>query len=266
MRLLHSETLEFKEFNSDNVPPYAILSHTWGVDEVNYQEMRFLENIQALPESLRTNEAVVAALGVAADLNYHKADPQKIRHKRGFNKITKTAAIARAKELPYFWIDTCCIDKSSSAELQEAINSMYRWYQRSTSCIIRLEDCTKEWPAIDWEGYRLSDSVLSSLRCIKWFTRGWTLQELIAPKQADFYDRDWDHICDKFAAVNVLREITEIPQDVLTTGDLGRASVAQKMSWASGRKTTYIEDNAYALMGLFEVHMLMLYGEGEKAF
>ena len=155
------------------------------------------------------------------------------------------------------WIDTCCIDKSSSAELSEAINSMFRWYEKAGVCYAYLSDV----PALS-----LSESPYdekSPFRRSKWFTRGWTLQELLAPINVDFYDQSWSYVGSKGTKLDqLLREITGI-YDLL---EYSHACVAKKMSWASQRVTTRVEDMAYCLLGLFNVHMPLLYGEGKNAF
>ncbi|OAG14921.1 HET-domain-containing protein [Alternaria alternata] len=218
MRLLHAKTLEFEVLHDNEIPRYLILSHTWGIEEISYQEMRFLQQHHALPDSLKSDTT-----------------------------IQKAAKLAREKGLKYIWIDTCCIGKSSSAELQEAINSMYRWYQQSCFCMVHLEDA---------DSVRDPDSVLhrrydiaTILRTSRWITRGWTLQELIAPKALAFYDQDFSLIGSKSMFCPTIAEVTGIPLSVLRTGDLNQASVAQKI-----------------LMGLFGIHMPMLYGEGDNAF
>lgn len=152
------------------------------------------------------------------------------------------------------WIDTCCIDKSSSAELSEAINSMFGWYERAEVCYAYLSDV----PSASADPL----NVASTFRLSKWFTRGWTLQELLAPYYVDFFDQSWNWIGSKTSLDILVREMTGI-------GDLvnyKKACVAQKMSWASWRETTRMEDQAYSLLGLFGVHMPTLYGEGENAF
>lgn len=151
------------------------------------------------------------------------------------------------------WIDTCCIDKTSSTELSEAVNSMYRWYQGVESCYVYLHDVDKD---------RWQESFLKS----KWFKRGWTLQELLAPRTVVFYDRKWQVLGDKIGLAAEISSATSIAIDVLQTGDLRHYSVAQKMAWAARRVTTRPEDRAYCLMGLFDVNMPPLYGEGEKPF
>lgn len=179
----------------------------------------------------------------------------------GFGKITKTAQIAKEMGYQYFWIDTCCIDKSSSAELQEAINSMYLWYQRSALCLVYLEDAE----SVEEED-RDRQYFAKTLEASRWLTRGWTLQELIAPRRVKFFDRDWNFIMSKHEPSGLVSQATGIPEYVLDTGDHTRSSVAQKMSWAAKRTTTRLEDTAYSLLGLFDVHLAMLYGEGSNAF
>jgi hypothetical protein len=152
------------------------------------------------------------------------------------------------------WIDTCCINKTSSAELSEAINSMFGWYERAEVCYAYLSDAFTD-PA---------DLFLNDLRFEKsqWFRRGWTLQELLAPYYVDFFDKGWNWIGSKASLDELIKATTGI-SDLL---NYKAASVAQKMSWASKRETTRIEDQAYCLLGLFGVYMAPLYGEGESAF
>jgi hypothetical protein len=249
MRLLQrSETGEIrltKKFVSDvSTPPYAILSHTWGpdIEEVTFEEM-----------TRGTGDT-----------------------KNGYRKIAYCAEQAMRDGLEYFWVDTCCIDKSSSSELSEAINSMYAWYQRSTVCYVYLSDVTSKidppWilPADEHleedERIRLEGSDFAKSR---WFTRGWTLQELLAPKHIEFYSKDWIRLGNLEELLAAVVHITKIDRQVLTQErdlNLSRLCVARKMSWAAKRQTSRIEDQAYCLMGIFEVHMPLLYGEGSHAF
>jgi Heterokaryon incompatibility protein (HET) len=150
------------------------------------------------------------------------------------------------------WIDTCCINKGSTTELAEAINSMYRWYAKASICIAYLEDVG--------EGRRpLKDS--------EWFERGWTLQELIAPRSVRFFDYEWRLLGDKIEILDLLATITRVPVGVLSGATSPRTcSIAQRMSWAAGRRTTRVEDRAYSLLGLFGVSIPMIYGEQESAF
>jgi hypothetical protein len=182
------------------------------------------------------------------------SDPSR-NNKKGYRKIEMTRRMASDAGLSYAWIDTCCIDKSSSAELTEAINSMYRWYQRADICYAFLRDLSA------------SGSLDTDLQGCRWFKRGWTLQELIAPKDIDFFDEDWNNRGSKRDLVDVLSRITGINARILRHSQrLSSLAVAQKMSWAAGRETTRIEDIAYCLLGLFDVNMPLLYGEEEKAF
>lgn len=219
MRFLDTYTLELKDFLEAPSEHYAILSHRWYSldEEVSYKEY----------------------LGKSK------------KNRFGYKKIMEFCNIAREDGYSLAWIDTCCIDKRSSAELTEAINSMYKWYQNSKRCYVYLYDKT----ASDW---------LQS----EWWTRGWTLQELVAPDNLVFYDKNWRKIgskkCEKI--VDKIVDATKLPKDLIMTNDLQPYSVGVIMSWASGRTTTRVEDEAYCLLGLFEVSMPMLYGEGRAAF
>lgn len=243
MRLLNTTTLELTTFQA-SCPQYAILSHTWGEDEAPFEVFAAKSSI---------------------------LDPMARVRKRRYCKAVKACALARSQGYRWIWIDTCCIDKTSSAELSEAINSMYRWYERAGVCYAYLVD-VRPCP-------RSSDAVLRSMARSRWFTRGWTLQELVAPPHLEFYDAEWNLIDTKAALASTLEEVTSIParlfsgawQRVCASGVAGQSlqllSVAQRLSWAASRQTTRPEDLAYCLMGLFGVHMPLLYGEGEeKAF
>lgn len=177
--------------------------------------------------------------------------------KAGYHKITNCCKTAAADGFEYAWVDTCCINKTSRSELSEAINSMYRWYQYAEVCYVFLSDVPS--PANP-------RSLHSAFRKSRWFTRGWTLQELIAPSQLAFFGSDWNEVGTKLSLKDLVSEITGIPEDVLLGASLESFSVSQRMSWASKRQTTRSEDLAYCLMGLFGVNMPMLYGEGEGAF
>lgn len=230
MRLLHAQTLEFEDFASlETTPKYAILSHTWGNEEVTYEDMR---------------------------VNRYSAISRV-----GFHKIRGCALQTLKDGLEHFWVDTCCIDKSSSAELSEAINSMFKWYQQAEVCDAYLID-------VPLGLGRLADSVWrAKFNSSRWFTRGWTLQELIAPRRLVFYASSWEWIATREILADAIQNRTGIPDHVLCDPTrLARTSVATRMSWASDRQTSRPEDLAYCLMGLFDVNMPMLYGEGEKAF
>jgi len=260
MRLLHAETLEFRMFDENSLPRYVILSHTWGKDEVSYQDMCWLQKLQNMPLELKSNPLYALFISAGGG-TLLPSSTGAITDRFGYTKIAQTARITLKLGYQYFWIDTCCIDKTSSAELQEAINSMYRWYKLCSRCVVFLADAAPILP-----GTLLVDHFQGVLQNCRWITRGWTLQELVAPRYISFYDCNWAYICDKREVLTPLEYVTGIPAKVLHSGSFANESVAQKMSWAANRSTSRIEDTAYSLMGLFDIHMPMLYGEGERAF
>ena len=226
----------FDDESSEKIKEYAILSHRWSKEEVNYVEMTRLAKMGA-------------------------GERSKIRQREGYHKILRSCERAEEDRYAWLWIDTCCIDKRSSAELSEAINSMYRWYQNSTVCYAYLHDVDGSFPTkknlfkFEFNGWP------------EWFSRGWTLQEMIAPDVIRFYNKDWIQIGDKKTLAYTLVDITGVPERVLTDGlASNRPCVAQIMSWAANRTTSRVEDRAYSLLGLLDVNMPMLYGEGKKAF
>ncbi|KAK4211988.1 HET-domain-containing protein, partial [Rhypophila decipiens] len=239
MRLIRTDNLTLEEFPGDYSGPYAILSHTWEDGEISYHEM------QAASPASRWQGAA-------------------IKKKPGYQKICNFARVAAADGFEYMWVDTCCIDKSSSAELSESINSMFRWYSKATRCYVYLAD-VPPGPLKDLHD-ALENRVLKPHARSRWYTRGWTLQELIAPKDLVFYYSDWSPAFKKATELKLLSKITGIPRSVLETGDCSSISVADKMRWAADRTTTRIEDMAYCLLGIFDVNMPLLYGEAEKAF
>ena len=234
MWLLRTSTGELEHFDSpDNVKGgYAILSHVWQQPEMTFQE---LQALRLQPSS-------------SQDTLLARAAP----------KIRECCRLAESHGYQWLWIDTCCIDRSSSAELSEAVNSMFAWYSRAHVCYAYLYDV----PASG--SLHRRDS---AFRTSKWFSRGWTLQELIAPRNLMFLSQDWTMVGTKASLASLLEEITGIDADVLTfRRSVADVSVARRMWWASTRKTTRIEDEAYSLMGLFGVHMPTIYGEGTRAF
>jgi hypothetical protein len=231
MRLINTTSGHLVEFVAGNLPRYAILSHTWGEDEISLQEYRKVTN------------------------HFGSNDPEILAAttKAGYEKIRNCTALAASQNIRYAWVDTCCIDKTSSAELSEAINSMFSWYQNACVCYVYLVD--------------IDPSHGNDIRPSRWFTRGWTLQELIAPLDVQFYNRFWTFLGTKDSSLTAgISNITGIPREVLLSANPFGASVAQRMSWASKRMTTRVEDLAYSLLGIFQVHMTLLYGEGENAF
>ena len=246
MRLLNVYNRQLEEFTG-TIPRYVILSHTWTSEEVSLQDLL-------------------------------SATPGDEKKGLGWRKIEGLCDRAARDGYKYAWIDTCCIDKSSSAELSEAINSMYAWYGAANKCYVHLEDvCAADDPFAPG----------SDFRCARWHTRGWTLQELLAPAELEFHDRDWKYMfmIDRRGRsgawwghtaqrprprpeehVRLLSEITHISEDVLRSGDTSDTCVAARLAWAARRRTTRVEDTAYCLLGLLGVHMPLLYGEGERAF
>ncbi|RYP03915.1 hypothetical protein DL765_010366 [Monosporascus sp. GIB2] len=149
----------------------------------------------------------------------------------------------------------CCIDKSSSAELSEAINSMFKWYEKAAVCYAYLSDVSS------------LNNVESALAASRWFKRGWTLQELIAPKKMDFFTADWSYIGSKQTLCDMISNSCHIEKEYLNRmHNVRAASIAKRMSWVASRETTRVEDIAYCLLGIFDVNMPMIYGEGKKAF
>jgi hypothetical protein len=212
MRLINTKTGLIEDFIGDDIPDYAILSHTWEKDEISLQEFQRLMD----PDFADNPKTAVG------------------KAKAGFVKIKGCVELAASEGIPYVWIDTCCIDKTSSADLKESFNSMYRWYANSKVCFAYLVDVqpihgVDETPT--WKNSR-------------WFSRGWTLQELVAPSDVEFYCNSWNHIGSRSLWSRKLSHLTGIPGKVLKTSDFSSVSVAQKMSWASRRKTTRKEDMA----------------------
>ncbi|GAB1729826.1 hypothetical protein NU195Hw_g8795t1 [Hortaea werneckii] len=300
MLLLNARTYALKFFHTaETAPPYAILSHTWEDDEVLFKDMDDLESAKA---------------------------------KSGWQKIEYTCRQALEDGLEWAWVDTCCIDKSSSAELSEAINSMFNWYKCSKICYVYLCDLTMtatlrddnpivgtwlEWarrvasvPAslsmtdirlsnlpwqehmahfkkvtsltrsrmrkrIDIEGYSrpcdelgfLVIDTLGAFSRAKWWSRGWTLQELLAPRNVVFMDQQWQQVARLPELVVTVSTVSSVDVEVLLkTTPLKSRCIAERLSWASKRSTTRDEDMAYSLLGIFDVNMPLLYGEGIRAF
>jgi hypothetical protein len=232
MRLLRIEEngdFSLVEYVGDDVPQYAILSHRWEIDQ---EEVTLKDLIENLPSA---------------------------KQKKGYRKIQSCAKQAARDGWQFFWVDTCCIDKTSSSELSEAINSMWRWYRDSQVCYAYLNDVPANINPVDGE---------TAFAVSRWFTRGWTLQELLAPSVVVLFDTDWVPIGTKMELAERINDITGIDLFYLgtDTSKLDRASVAEKMSWASARETKRPEDIAYCLLGIFGINMPLLYGEGERAF
>lgn len=230
LKLSNDGALSLTEFFDDNIPPYAILSHTWRTDG---EEVTFKDLSEGAAKS-----------------------------KAGYTKIRFCGEQATSDDLYYFWVDTCCIDKSSSAELQEAINSMFRWYRDATRCYVYLEDVSVGDRA---QNSQISQSSWeSAFRASRWFTRGWTLQELLAPTSVEFFSQEGKRLGDKKLLERQIHEITSIDVEALQGSPLSGFSVATRFSWTEKRKTTRQEDAAYSLLGIFGIRMSLIYGEGRE--
>ncbi|KAK5637295.1 hypothetical protein RRF57_013007 [Xylaria bambusicola] len=282
MRLINTYTLELEDC-LEVIPKYAILSHTWGNEEVTLQDwstpetrnqllslLKILENEDPTysgltdPPSLAHTNRIEIELGVRDWRSLISPDSHLNRF--GYWKILKACLLARKDGLKFLWADTNCIEKTSSAELSEAINSMYAWYRSSAVCYAYLSDVYIKDPTYEGIG-DLRDDSLESFRQSRWFRRGWTLQELLAPRKVCFFSRNWTFIGTKNEMASLLEEITRVNKKyLLYAQDIRSASVAQRMAAVADRTTTRPEDIAYCLLGLFNVNMPLLYGEGGMAF
>jgi hypothetical protein len=232
MRLLQyseSDELSIHSFDDGDIPPYAILSHTWGADG---DEVTF------------------------ADLQAGNG-----KTKPGYKKILFCGKQARQDGFKYFWVDTCCIDKNDKAELAFAIRSMFRWYRNAASCYAYLSDVSKrKRKACDKDNeFSWEPAFMSSW----WFTRGWTLQELLAPAAVEFFSREEESLGNKTSLQAMIRKITGIPPEVLNGAPISKCSVNERLQWAEGRITGRVEDRAYCLQGILDVELAPVYGEGE---
>lgn len=235
MRLLErGDTGEFRLTNNlpnsatPQIPLYAILSHTWGDEEVLFRDL----------------------------------EDGTAKQKVGYDKIQFCGDQAQRDGLKYFWVDTCCINKSDAAELQQALNSMFQWYRDAAKCYVYLTEVSTR--KRDADGNSKWDL---DFRDCRWFTRGWTLQELIAPAIVEFFSKEGERLGDKKSLEKEIHDITGIPRKALQGSHLSDFGVAERMKWIENRNTKYEEDKAYSLFGIFDVHIPILYGEGkEKAF
>jgi hypothetical protein len=225
MRLLNTQDQTLTEF-LDDAPEYAILSHMWEDGEVIFEDI-------------------------------HKPHARSMP---GYKKILKCCQQALDDGFQWIWVDTCCIDKNSSAELTEAINSMYKWYWQAEICYAYLEDVKQ--PFDTSVGPLHSDFVRS-----RWFRRGWTLQELLAPPSVVFFDYNWNRFGTKHDMYMTIKAAADIEEKYIRhRGKLEEASIGTVFRWASKRETKRPEDVAYCLLGFFRVNMPLLYGEGTRAF
>ena len=234
MWLLTTARAELKFFsNLSSVPDgYAILSHTWNDQEESFQDL----------------QAIISRCKLLMRNPRNYVSP----------KIRNCCLQAERDGYAWVWIDTCCIDKTSSTELSEAINSMFAWYVQAEVCYAFLEDVSSS-DVVDLDN--------SEFTRARWHTRGWTLQELLAPAAVLFMSKGWKRLGTKRELAPLIERVTGIQQPYLTReADFREASISTRMRWAARRRTTRVEDEAYSLLGLFNINMPTLYGEGTRAF
>jgi len=233
MRLLslneHGD-LAWREFSQDKIPPYAILSHTWGTEEVSFVDL------------------------------VNKSG----KSKAGYHKIVFCGEQAARDNLRYFWVDTCCIDKRNNTELTKAINSMFRWYRNAVACYAYLSDVATS-ASNDVNAEICQSAWEADFRRSRWFTRGWTLQELLAPASVIFYSSQHKQLGDKQSLVGLIHDITGIPISALHGHPLDTFSATERMAWAANQQTMESEDGAYCLLGIFNIFMPLIYGEGKDS-
>ncbi|KAF2831074.1 HET-domain-containing protein [Ophiobolus disseminans] len=213
----------------DTIPRYAILSHTWGADR---EEVTLADLEKDIGSSMK-----------------------------GYGKLQFCADQAAKHGLRYFWVDTCCVDKLSSAELTEAINSMFGWYRDAARCYVYLSNVSMGSLDSSMPAYQAWYPAFQQSR---WFTQGWTLQELVAPVSVEFFSVKKQRLGNKYLLLQELHSITGISIEALQGSPLGRFSVNERMLWVGQRKTKREEDIAYSLLGIFDIHMPLIYGEGRK--
>lgn len=216
---------------NDKVPQYAILSHTWGDEEVTFEDL-----------TNGTGEG-----------------------KKGNEKIRFCMQQAAADNLQYSWVDTCCINKKDFTELQHAINSFFCWYRDAANCYVFLSDVSATKRKADSEASQFPWE--HAFRKSRWFTRGWTLQELLAPRKLSFFSKEGSILGDAHKLRSLVHSITQLPIAVLAGASLERVSTDERLCWTEHRTTTRDEDKAYSLLGILGVFMPLIYGEGkENAF
>ena len=240
----------------DDVTRFAILSHTWERGELSYEDLHGQNDLSG------------------SHLGLQDSDRDGGRQ-RSFEKLHNFCDIAEEYGTEFAWADNVCIDKSSSAELDESIRSMFSWYRNAAICIV----------------YLAQTNDLRDFAHDRWFTRGWTLQELLAPRRLKFYSKRWHRLTeflnDKISAEDVrrlnnqslTRQLDLLSDAILKAAGLvmqhvrdfvpgiRHPSLPERMQWIARRATTREEDESYSLMGIFNVSISIAYGEGrERAF
>ncbi|KAI4944578.1 hypothetical protein J4E91_008581 [Alternaria rosae] len=234
MRLLQISSdgdLSLVEYFGNDIPPYAILSHTWGADD--------------------------------DEITYKDVKKGRARSKlSGYRKVRFCGEQALREGIHFFWVDTCCIKQESSQEVSEAINSMYRWYHDAVTCYVYLADVTVGGTTS--QETKSQPAWLLAFRSSRWFTRGWTLQELLAPVSIQFYSQNGYRLGDRTTLLPQIQWSTGISEAALRGSHPSNFTVEERISWARKRITKREEDAAYSLLGLFDIHMPLIYGEGRK--
>lgn len=213
------------------LPQYAILSHRWGRDE---DELTFDDIV-------------------------NRTGGDKI----GYDKLRFCALQGAKNGLSHFWIDTCCINRPNFTELTEAITSMFNWYRNASKCYVYMQDVSMPEDRTSIDG--ALGGWQQSFRDSSWFQRGWTLQELLAPKSVEFFSREGFLLGDKKTLEQEIHGITGLPLDALRGRPMASFSVSERFSWAANRETKRAEDAAYCLFGIFDLWLIPVYGEGKDA-
>lgn len=245
MRLL--ETTDGRTYNltsdfihEDQIPAYAILSHTWEKNqEVTFDDL--IEDEKSSYRKLRTALGLLPRSG-----------------KAGYDKLRFCTKQANRDGLRYFWVDTCCINKKDPQELELAINSMFQWYKNATKCYVYLADVSTAQQTNKGSIPAWQPAFVKS----RWFTRGWTLQELLAPAVVEFFSREGTCLGNRVDLGNVIHDITDIPLKALSGTPLSEFGIDKRLSWAVGRQTAREEDQVYALLGIFNIKLPFIYTEG----
>lgn len=212
--------------SSSEIPPYAILSHTWSLHDGN-------------------------------EVDYYDMLNGNYTTKPGYEKLNFCVQQAARDGYGYSWIDTCCINRASEPELSEAIRSMYRWYKQAAKCYVYLSDVQ-----FNRSDHKMATGWESAFVDSRWFSRGWTVQELLAPSIVEFFSVEGQKLGDRRSLEHLIHTRTNIPVSALRGKDPRSFRTAERLNWAKGRQTKRDEDVIYSLLGLFHVHIPILYGEG----
>ncbi len=248
----------------DKKVPYAIVSHRWTKFERKFRHFQD-------PFSDTT-----------AEISERLLDPTSIDYDEhpGYAKIAKACQLARDDDIPYVWLDTCCINKfprdedpePDENETAQAISSMFRWYEEAVVCYAFLHDVSKDEHLYRPGSSKEIKKSSAAYRCrigafgkSEWFERGWTLQELLAPRRLEFYDHYWKPLGTKKSKWSSISEVTGIQGEYIRQKKpLSEACIAVKMSWGASRDTGRKEDMAYCMLGIFGVSMEVRYGAAEE--